>query len=109
MKQCTLICNQANAAWGVAEMCVTDKKDVIVVSIVLPHSNDDNSVYDDGSLMRARYQVWSRQGLGFMFWGSCWHTTVERSNLSLSLFILCMKRRATLHTVQCVETITEGT
>ena len=52
MKQCTLICNQANA-----ELCVTDKKDVIVVSIVLPHSNDDNSVYDDGSLMRARYQV----------------------------------------------------
>ena len=42
---------------GVAELCVTDKKDVIVVSIVLPHSNDDNSVYDDGSLMRARYQV----------------------------------------------------
>ena len=41
MKQCTLICNQANAAWGVAELCVTDKKDVIVVSIVLPHSNDD--------------------------------------------------------------------
>ena len=38
-------------------LCVTDKKDVIVVSIVLPHSNDDNSVYDDGSLMRARYQV----------------------------------------------------
>ena len=35
-------------------LCVTDK-DVIVVSLVLPHSNDDNSVYDDGSLMRARY------------------------------------------------------
>ena len=51
MKQCTLICIQANA-----ELCVTDK-DVIVVSIVLPHSNDDNSVYDDGSIMRARYQV----------------------------------------------------
>ena len=52
MLQCTLICIQANAE----ELCATDK-DVIVVSIVLPHSNDDNSVYDDGSLMRARYQV----------------------------------------------------
>ena len=25
----------------VAELCVTDKKDVIVVPLVLPHSNDD--------------------------------------------------------------------
>ena len=53
-------------------MCVTDKKDVIVVSIVLPHSNDDNNT-DDECLMRA--------------WGDAMNVLgvvdIERSNRSL--------------------------